>query len=53
MAAAVAGGSAALVREHFKKHLDLATPSAALVKAALINGPDRGWRPFPRWFRCN
>jgi hypothetical protein len=38
MAAAVAGGSAALVREYFKKYMDMATPSAALVKAALING---------------
>jgi hypothetical protein len=38
MAAAVAGGSAALLREYFKKYMDLTTPSAALVKAALING---------------
>ncbi|WP_421071750.1 S8 family serine peptidase [Pelotomaculum propionicicum] len=38
MAAAVAGGSAALVREYFKKYMDMDTPSAALVKAALING---------------
>lgn len=38
MAAAVAGGSAVLVREYFKKYMDMATPSAALAKAALING---------------
>lgn len=38
MAAAVAGGSAVLVREYFKKYMDMTTPSAALVKAALING---------------
>lgn len=38
MAAAVAGGSSALVREYFKKYMDISTPSAALVKAALING---------------
>ncbi|BAF60979.1 hypothetical serine protease [Pelotomaculum thermopropionicum SI] len=38
MAAAVAGGTAALLREYFKKYMELPTPSAALVKAALING---------------
>ncbi len=38
MAAAVAGGSSALMREYFKKYMDMTTPSAALVKAALING---------------
>lgn len=38
MAAAVAGGSSALIREYFKKYMDMSTPSAALVKAALING---------------
>lgn len=38
MAAAVAGGSSALVREYFKKYMDITTPSAALVKAALVNG---------------
>jgi subtilisin family serine protease len=38
MAAAVAGGSAVLVREYFKKYMDIDTPSAALVKAVLING---------------
>ncbi len=42
MAAAVGGGSATLVREYLKKHLDLATPSAALVKAVLINGARTG-----------
>ncbi|OPX89537.1 MAG: Serine protease AprX [Pelotomaculum sp. PtaB.Bin104] len=38
MAAAVAGGSATLLREYFKKNMSLSNPSAALVKAALING---------------
>jgi len=38
MAAAVAGGSAALLREYFKKHMDVPAPSAALIKAALVNG---------------
>ena len=38
MAAAVAGGGSALLMEYFKKNLELTTPSAALVKAALING---------------
>lgn len=38
MAAAVAGGSSALMREYLKKYMDMATPSAALVKAVLING---------------
>jgi hypothetical protein len=38
MAAAVSGGSSILVREYFKKYMDMTTPSAALVKAALING---------------
>lgn len=38
MAAAVAGGSAALLREYLKKDMDRSTPSAALLKAALING---------------
>lgn len=38
MAAAVAGGSAALLREYFKKYLNIPVPSAALIKAALING---------------
>ncbi|NPV28802.1 MAG: S8 family serine peptidase [Firmicutes bacterium] len=38
MAAAVAGGSAALLREYFQKYEALANPSAALLKAALICG---------------
>jgi subtilisin family serine protease len=38
MAAAVAGGSSVLVREYFKKYMNLIPPSAALVKATLING---------------
>jgi hypothetical protein len=38
MAAAVAGGSSALLREYFKKYMNIAAPSAALVKAALVNG---------------
>jgi len=38
MAAAVAGGSAALLREYFINRMDMPAPSAALVKAALING---------------
>ncbi|OPX90753.1 MAG: Serine protease AprX [Pelotomaculum sp. PtaB.Bin104] len=38
MAAAVAGGSATLLREYLKNNMNLSTPSAALVKAALING---------------
>ncbi|WP_286724944.1 S-layer homology domain-containing protein, partial [Pelotomaculum sp. PtaB.Bin117] len=38
MAAAVAGGSATLLREYFEKNMNITNPSAALVKAALING---------------
>ena len=38
MAAAVAGGSAALLREYFHKEMKIDSPSAALLKAALING---------------
>lgn len=38
MATAVAGGSAALLREYLKEDLAVSTPSAALLKAALING---------------
>ncbi len=38
MAAAVAGGASTLMREYFKKYMDMSTPSASLVKAALING---------------
>ena len=39
MAAAVAGGAAALLRQYFGLH-GAADPSAALMKAALINGAD-------------
>ncbi|MFA4886170.1 MAG: S8 family serine peptidase, partial [Desulfotomaculaceae bacterium] len=39
MAAAVAGGTAALLREYFMKNADnINDPSVALIKAALING---------------
>ncbi|KJS15145.1 MAG: hypothetical protein VR69_14705 [Peptococcaceae bacterium BRH_c4b] len=38
MAAAVAGGAAALTREMLQKDLSIASPSAALLKAVLING---------------
>jgi len=38
MAAAVAGGSATLLREYLKKYMDISAPSAALIKAAMING---------------
>ncbi len=38
MAAAVAGGSAALLREYFQRFEQVASPSAALLKASLING---------------
>ena len=38
MAAAVAGGSSVLLREYFEDQMDLDTPSAALFKAALVNG---------------
>lgn len=45
MAAAVAGGGAALLREFFQRIEKLAAPSAALVKAALICGArtPQGW----------
>ncbi|MGQ5710398.1 S8 family serine peptidase [Desulforudis sp. DRI-14] len=43
MAAAVGGGAVALMREYFIKEEDMASPSAALIKAALINGA----RPLP------
>ncbi len=42
-AAAVAAGAAALLREYLQKEEKLASPSAALLKAALINGA----RPIP------
>ncbi|OPX84355.1 MAG: Serine protease AprX [Pelotomaculum sp. PtaB.Bin104] len=38
MAAAVAGGSSAILREYLMKRKDLPDPSAALMKAILING---------------
>ncbi|MCG9967932.1 S8 family serine peptidase [Pelotomaculum terephthalicicum JT] len=38
MAAAVAGGSAALLMEYFEKYMNVTNPSAALAKATLING---------------
>ncbi|MDD4170396.1 MAG: S8 family serine peptidase [Desulfotomaculaceae bacterium] len=38
MAAAVAGGTAALLREYFIEDLSIVAPSSALLKAALING---------------
>ncbi|HHW40829.1 MAG TPA: S8 family serine peptidase [Syntrophomonadaceae bacterium] len=48
VAAAAAGGSAALLREYFQRFENLARPTAALLKAALIcgartpeGGPDR------------
>jgi serine protease AprX len=41
MAAPYVAGCAALVREYFVKHAKWATPSAALVKATLINGTRR------------
>jgi subtilisin family serine protease len=43
MAAAVTGGASALLREYFRKYMNINTPSAALLKAALINGA----RPAP------
>ncbi len=38
MAAALAGGAAALTREYLQKHHGTPAPSAALIKALLING---------------
>jgi hypothetical protein len=38
MASAVAGGSAALLREYFQRFEKHSKPSAALLKAALISG---------------
>ncbi|MGQ9711349.1 MAG: S-layer homology domain-containing protein [Desulfotomaculales bacterium] len=38
VAAAVAGGAAALLREYLTREEGIAAPSAALLKAALING---------------
>lgn len=46
MSAAVAGGASALLREYLKDEMKITAPSAALMKAALINGArvtdDRG-----------
>lgn len=41
MAAPYVAGCAALVREWYRKHGNWATPSAALLKATLINGTNR------------
>ncbi len=41
MAAPYVAGCAALVREHYRKNEDWQTPSAALLKATLINGAKR------------
>jgi serine protease AprX len=41
MAAPYVAGCAALVREYFVKHMKWSTPSAALLKATLINGTQR------------
>ncbi|KUG02886.1 hypothetical protein ASZ90_019734 [hydrocarbon metagenome] len=38
MATAIAGGSIALLREYLEKDLQIEEPSAALVKASLVNG---------------
>lgn len=38
MASAVAGGASAILREYLQKYFNKSTPSAALVKASLING---------------
>ncbi len=38
MATAVAGGSVAVLREYLEKDLEMENPSAALVKALLVNG---------------
>jgi len=57
MAAAVAGGAAALLREFFLKEYNLRYPSAALMKAALVNGaqqlPDNTGAGFGRLDLCN
>ncbi|OPX91274.1 S8 family serine peptidase [Pelotomaculum sp. PtaB.Bin117] len=38
MATAVAGGSATILLEYFKKYMNITAPSAAMVKGTLING---------------
>jgi len=57
MAAAVAGGAAALLREFFLKEFNLRYPSAALMKAALVNGaqplPDNTGAGFGKLDICN
>lgn len=57
MAAAVAGGAAALLREFFLKEFNLRYPSAALMKAALVNGaqplPDNTGAGFGKLDLCN
>jgi uncharacterized membrane protein len=47
-ATAVAGGSAALVREFLREQVGISSPSAALIKAAMINGAqDTGAADIP------
>ena len=47
-ATAVAGGSAALVREFLREQVGISSPSAALIKAAMINGAqDTGVADIP------
>jgi len=41
MASAVAGGAAALLRQYFRENAGIEEPSAALMKATLINGARR------------
>lgn len=41
MASAVTGGAAALLRQYFQEKAGMREPSAALLKAALINGAQR------------
>lgn len=38
MAAPIVSGAAAIVREYYRRKRDLSTPSAALIKATLLNG---------------
>lgn len=47
-ATAVAGGSAALLREFIREEVGISSPSAALIKAAMINGAkDTGVADIP------
>lgn len=48
MAAAVTGGAVALLREYFQKEGEVFFPSAALCKAALINGALGGTGDFAK-----